>query len=66
MEPFGVTLTGRGFDVRIATPFGLEIAEGLRKSARHCAESCPTGALALRSAHRCDLEDLTLAGVSQS
>lgn len=53
-EEFGVAIVGRGFDVAVAAPFGKTIAEGLRKSARRCAEACPSGALALRSARACD------------
>jgi ferredoxin len=46
-EKLGLTFVGRGFDVRVAVPFGRSIAEGLRKAAAQCAEACPTGALAL-------------------
>ncbi|MBI5281981.1 MAG: FAD-dependent oxidoreductase [Candidatus Solibacter usitatus] len=52
-EEFGVAIVGRGFDVTVAAPFGKPIAEGLRKSARRCAEACPSAALALRSARTC-------------
>jgi ferredoxin len=48
-EKLGLTFLGRGFDVRVAVPFGRSIAEGLRKAATQCAEACPTGALALTS-----------------
>jgi len=48
-EKLGLTFVGRGFDVRVAVPFGRSIAEGLRKAATQCAEACPTGALALTS-----------------
>ncbi|MFV2068540.1 MAG: 2Fe-2S iron-sulfur cluster-binding protein [Pirellulales bacterium] len=48
-EPLGLTYIGRGFDVRIAAPFDRPIDEGLRQTARACAEACPTGALALRT-----------------
>ncbi len=53
-EELGVAILGRGFDVAVAAPFGMTIAEGLRKSAVRCAEACPSGALALRSARSCD------------
>ncbi|MGO4884266.1 MAG: FAD-dependent oxidoreductase [Bryobacteraceae bacterium] len=54
-EELGLTLIGRGFDVAVAPPFGSQLVEALRKSARECAEACPTGALALRTARSCDL-----------
>ena len=47
-EALGLTLVGRGFDVRVGVPFDESIAEGLSKAARDCAAACPTGALALR------------------
>ena len=49
-EDLGLTFIGRGFDVRVAVPFGRSIADGLRKVAAACAAACPTGALALRDA----------------
>ena len=54
-EELGVSITGRGFDVSVAVPFGRPLSEGLREAARRCAEACPTGALALRTARSCDL-----------
>jgi formate dehydrogenase major subunit len=54
-EELGLSITGRGFDVSVAVPFGRPLSEGLRVSGRRCAEACPTGALALRSARACDL-----------
>ena len=54
-EPLGVSIAGRGFDVTVAVPFGLPIAEGLHDTAQQCAEACPSGALALRTARSCDL-----------
>jgi NADPH-dependent glutamate synthase beta subunit-like oxidoreductase len=53
-EPVGLAIAGRGFDVAVAVPFGKTLSEGLRKSALRCAQACPTGALALRSARSCD------------
>ena len=47
-------MIGRGFDVAVAVPFGKSLAEGLSMVARRCAEACPTGALALRTARSCD------------
>jgi formate dehydrogenase major subunit len=53
-EQPGLAMIGRGFEVRIAPPFEKPMAEALTKAARRCAEACPTGALALRSARACD------------
>ena len=47
-EELGLTFVGRGFDVRVETPFGESLAEGLRRAALACAEACPTGALCRR------------------
>ncbi len=44
-EPLGLTFIGRGFDVRVAAPFGRSIEEGLRQTADECVKYCPTGAL---------------------
>lgn len=60
-EPLGVSIVGRGFDVAVAVPFGGTMADGLRDSARRCAEACPSGALALRTARTCDLEHCAFA-----
>jgi len=49
-ETLGLAMIGRGFEVAVAVPFGEPLSEGLRHSARRCAEACPTGALALRTA----------------
>jgi formate dehydrogenase major subunit len=54
-EKLGLSITGRGFDVSVAVPFDQPLSEGLRRAARRCAEACPTGALALRTARSCDL-----------
>jgi formate dehydrogenase major subunit len=53
-EPLGLAMIGRGFDVAVAVPFGKPLAEGLLHAAQRCAEACPTGALALRTARSCD------------
>jgi ferredoxin len=45
-EPLGLTFVGRGFDMRVAAPFGRPIQEGLRLVAEECVRHCPTGALA--------------------
>lgn len=50
----GLAMIGRGFDVAVAVPFGQPLSSGLRKVARECAEACPTGALALRTARSCE------------
>lgn len=44
-EPLGLTFIGRGFDVRVATPFNRSIEDGLQKVAQECVRHCPTGAL---------------------
>jgi len=44
-EPLGLTFIGRGFDVRVATPFNQSIQDGLQKVAEECVKHCPTGAL---------------------
>ena len=54
-EEFGLSITGRGFDVSVAVPFDQPLSEGLRAAARRCAEACPTGAISLRTARSCDL-----------
>ncbi len=54
-ERLGLSIAGRGFDVSVAVPFGQPLSEGLREAARRCAEACPTGAIALRTARSCDL-----------
>jgi formate dehydrogenase major subunit len=53
-ETLGLAMIGRGFDVTVAVPFGQPLSEGLRQAARQCAEACPSGALALRTARSCD------------
>jgi ferredoxin len=45
-ERYGFTFVGRGFDVRVAVPFGESLAAGLRQTAAACIGACPTGALA--------------------
>ena len=47
-EKLGLSFIGRGFDVRMAVPFGRPFAEGLEKSAAECVAACPTGALAFK------------------
>ena len=61
-EELGLSMIGRGFDVTVAVPFGRPLSEGLRKAARRCAEVCPTGALALRTARSCDACSLACEG----
>lgn len=48
-ESLGLTFIGRGFDVRVAVPFGRSIAEGLKVAAKKCVEACPTGALVFKT-----------------
>jgi ferredoxin len=45
-EPLGLGFVGRGFDMRVAAPFGHSIEEGLGAVAAECVRHCPTGALA--------------------
>ena len=47
-EPLGLTFIGRGFNVRIATPFDHTIEEGLQRIAAECVKACPTGALSMK------------------
>jgi formate dehydrogenase major subunit len=54
-EEVGLSITGRGFDVSVAVPFDRPLSEGLRETARRCAEACPTGAIASRTRRSCDL-----------
>ncbi len=51
-EKLGLTFVGRGFDVRVAVPFGESLAEGLRVAAAQCVAACPTGALAFKDEPR--------------
>ena len=46
-EELGLTFTGRGFNVRVAVPFGRALDEGVRRVAAECVKACPTGAIAL-------------------
>ena len=47
-EHLGLTFVDRGFDVRVETPFGQPLSEGLKKVAAECITSCPTAALSWR------------------
>ena len=47
-EELGLSFIGRGFDVRVAVPFGKTLKAGLVRAGRDCAQVCPTGALSLR------------------
>ena len=47
-EKLGLAFVGRGFDVRVAVPFGESLAEGLKVAAAACVNACPTGALAFK------------------
>jgi ferredoxin len=47
-ETLGLTFVGRGFDLRVAVPLEGDLAEALEKTARHCVDACPTGALAMK------------------
>lgn len=47
-ETFGLSFSGRGFDVEVTVPFSESVAAALKVSARACVEACPTGALAFK------------------
>jgi len=47
-EHLGLTFVDRGFDVRVQTPFGQPLSEGLKKVAAECITACPTAALSWR------------------
>jgi len=47
-EPLGLAFIGRGFNVRVGTPFSPTVADGLQKAAAECVAACPTGALATK------------------
>ncbi len=52
----GLAIAGRGFDVTVRVPFDRPLDEALGEQvARECAEACPTGAIALKTARSCDL-----------
>ena len=48
-EPLGLSFIGRGFSARVGVPFDDSLADALRKTAKLCVESCPTGALSSAS-----------------
>ncbi|MEW6071869.1 MAG: 2Fe-2S iron-sulfur cluster-binding protein [Planctomycetota bacterium] len=47
-EELGLAFAGRGFAMRVTTPFGAPLAAALRTSATTCADVCPTGAFVRR------------------
>jgi NADH dehydrogenase/NADH:ubiquinone oxidoreductase subunit G len=51
-EKLGLTFVDRGFDVRVETPFGEPLSQGLKKVAGDCISACPTGALSWRDRNR--------------
>lgn len=55
-EDFGLTFVGRGFDVRVDTPFRESLARGLEKTAAECVAACPTAALSWKDRERSDHE----------
>lgn len=48
-ETLGITSIGRGFDLRMRTPFNLSIKEAVEKCAIEVVHACPTGALAFKN-----------------
>jgi NADH dehydrogenase/NADH:ubiquinone oxidoreductase subunit G len=51
-EELGLTFVGRGFDVRVETPFHESLGRGLAKAASECVAACPTAALAWKDRER--------------
>lgn len=47
-EKEGLCFIGRGFTTNVAVPLGGDLAHGLQKAARACAQACPSGALSLK------------------
>jgi ferredoxin len=47
-ETLGLAFIERGFDVRVAVPFGGSVDQALARSAAQCVAACPTGALAFK------------------
>jgi len=47
-EPLGLTMIGRGFDVRVDVPLDSTLGDAVKKTARRVAGACPTGALTAR------------------
>lgn len=56
-ERLGLALLGRGFGVRVGTPFDEPLSATLKSVAEACAAACPTGALALRRNPQPELKD---------
>ena len=48
-ETLGLTFVGRGFNLRVAVPLDGALADALTRTARHCVDACPTGALAMKN-----------------
>ncbi|MDD4888486.1 MAG: FAD-dependent oxidoreductase [Phycisphaerae bacterium] len=44
----GLAYVGRGFNVRVAVPWGGPFAEAMGDLAKRCAEACPTSAIVLK------------------
>ncbi len=53
-EELGLTFVGRGFEVRVETPFHEPLQRGLAKAASECVAACPTAALAWKDRERSD------------
>jgi len=41
----GLSFTGRGSDIRVTAPFGIQLDIAMGEALIECVESCPTGAL---------------------
>ena len=47
-ENLGLAFVGRGFNVRVQSPFHSSLNDALQQTALKCAQSCPTGAISLK------------------
>ena len=48
-EKWGLAFEGRGFDVVVNTPLGINFNDGLSHAAEKCVAACPTGALSFKN-----------------
>jgi ferredoxin len=55
-EHLGLTFVGRGFDVRVETPFQESWGRALEKAASECVAACPTAALSWKDRERSEHE----------
>lgn len=57
-EPFGMTLTGRGFAMEVCVPLGEPLEQAFSTCAAECIAACPTGALAFEPEEERNSEQL--------